>query len=159
MDWLSATSGDTPLDVSKLPGMSPYLALYNAASKDQKGQRFGLGSLQFGAAAANPNLAVQLAAQDKAHRTQEAGGQLENAFSNENAAVTGMAMPLINTDLSRKTAVLGDLGNQASGARSSWANFQVRDGFWSKMLQQAVNGASKGATMAATGGASAAGGA
>lgn len=139
LDWLNATNGSTPMDVSKLPGMSPYLDLYNQASSDQKQQRYGLGSLRFGAAQANPNLATQLASQDKAHRTQEAGGELENAFNMRNAAVRGLAMPLVNTSVNQQMGVLDAIGGQASNARSAWAGYRPAPSFWQTLLQSTAS--------------------
>jgi hypothetical protein len=155
-DWIDATNGSKPMDISTLPGMSPYLDLYNRASSDQKQQRFGLGSLRFGAEQMNPNLLAEITAQDKAHRTQEAGGELENAFNARNAAVRGLAMPLVSTDAARQEGVLNAVGNQASGARSAYANFTPQPSFWSTLLQSTARNlgswagpqsAAKGATI------------
>lgn len=149
MDWLSATSGKEPLDISKLPGMSPYLDIYNQAVSKQKGQRMGLGTLQLGAASANPNLIASLAQQDESHRRQDAAAQLNQAYALRNAEVRGSALPLIGIGENRNANKVSTTANMASGAANRYAQFQVRPGFWASMLNNAVQGAGQGAVAAA----------
>lgn len=146
---MDATSGKTPLDISKLPGMAPYLDIYNTAAAKQKGERFGLGSLRFGAANANPNLMGALAQQEQAHAKQDAAAQLGNAFAIRNAEVRGSALPLIGIGENRAGGKTGIAANMANSASNRWASHQIRPGFWQNMLMQATHGAASGAAAAA----------
>lgn len=149
MDWLNATSGKEPLDITKLPGMAPYLDIYNNAVAKQKGQRLGLGMLSMGAASANPALLAALAQQDESHRRQDAGAQLSNAFAIRNAEVRGSALPLIGLTENRASNKAGITANMANNAAGRYSNFQVRPGFWANMLQNATMGVGQGAIAAA----------
>lgn len=156
VDWMKATSGGAPLDITKLPGMAPYLDIYNSAAAKQKGQRMGLGLLSYGAANANPALVASLAQQDESHRRQDAAAQLNNAFALRNAEVRGTALPLINIGENRAQSKIGAYGNIAStGANMAnagadrWARFQVRPGFWANLLNNATAGIGQGAIAAA----------
>jgi hypothetical protein len=148
VDWLKATSGETPLDISKLPGMAPYLDMYKSAVAKQQGQRVGLGMFRDGAASANPNLIASLAQQEEAHRRQDAGNQLNTAFALRNAEVRGSALPLINIGEGRAAGRAGLSGQMSNNAANRWAQHQVRPGFWSRMLDNAVQGASAAAVAA-----------
>jgi len=145
MDWMAATSGDKPLDITKLPGMAPYLDVYNTAAAKQKGQRMGLGLLSYGAANANPALVANLAQQDQSHRQQDAAAQLNNAFAVRNAEVRGTALPLINIAENRQQAKLDTTANMANAGADRWSRFQVRPGFWANLLNNATAGIGQGA--------------
>lgn len=147
LDWLNATSGGVK-DVSTLPGMSPYLDIYNTASAKQQGQRYGLGSLRMGAEFANPNMLAAMAQQDESHRKQDAGVQLENAYRSRDAAVRGMAVPIINIGENRQQAKIGATAGMAANSNNAWAQHQVRPGFWQNLLNQTVQGAAAGAAAA-----------
>lgn len=148
LDWLNATNGAGPKDVAALPGMSPYIDIFNTASAKQQGQRYGLGSLKMGAELANPNMLAALAQQDESHRRQDAGAQLEGAYRSRNAEVRGMAMPVINIGENRAGAKVGAAAGMAQNANSAWANHRVGVGFWGQLLQNAVGGAAQGAASA-----------
>lgn len=141
LDWTSATSGDTPLDVSKLPGMSPYMSMYQRAAAGQQNERIGLGSLRMGAENADPNLATNLTRYDKLKREQDAGGELENAYINENAAVTGTGLPLVGAASSRDATKLGATSQAADTSLGAWSRFQIRPGFWQTAALQAMKSA------------------
>jgi hypothetical protein len=147
--WLNATSGKEPLDITKLPGMAPYLDIYNSAVAKQQGQRQGLGILSMGAATANPALLANLAQQEESHRRQGAAQQLSNAFNIRNAEVRGSALPLMNLTESRAAGRAGTAATMANAASNRWAQHQIRPGFWANMLDQVTRGAAQGATMAA----------
>lgn len=149
MDWLSATSGKEPLDISKLPGMSPYLDIYNQAVSKQKGQRMGLGTLQLGAASANPNLIASLAQQDESHRRQDAAAQLNQAYALRNAEVRGSALPLIGIGENRNANKVSTTATMANAGANRYAQFQPRQSFWATLLQDTVRGASTGIGAAA----------
>lgn len=149
IDWMNATSGKEPMDVSKLPGMSPYLDIYNAAMSKQKGQRMGLGSLRFGAGSANPNLMGALELQDESHRKQDAAQQLNQAYAIRNAEVRGTALPLINIGEGRAVGKTSAVGGMAINSNNAWAQHSIRPGFWANMLNSTMQGAAQGATMAA----------
>lgn len=148
LDWLNATHEGVH-DVSTLPGMSPYIDIYNTASAKQQGQRYGIGSLKLGAEFANPNLLSALQTQDQSHRTQDAGAQLESGFRARDASVRGLAMPLINVDAGRDATNVGATTNMADTATGAWASHRIGEGFWAGLLKQAVNGATSGAAAAA----------
>lgn len=141
MDWISATSGKEPLDITKLPGMQPYLDVFQTAAAKQGAQRFGLGTMAFGAANANPNLMGALAQQDEAHRKQDAAAQLNQAFAIRNAEVRGSALPLIGIGENRAQSKLGTTANMANAGANRWAQFQPRDSFWGSLLKDTVRGA------------------
>lgn len=147
--WLNATSGKEPLDISALPGMQPYLDLYNTAVSKQKGQRLGLGTFQAGAASANPNMIAALAQQEEAHRRQDAGAQLNQAFALRNAEVRGSALPLIGISENRSANRFGTAANMANASAGRWSQHQVRPGFWAGMLNNITQGAGQGALAAA----------
>lgn len=149
MDWISATSGKEPLDITKLPGMQPYLDVFQQAAAKQGAQRFGLGTMAFGAANANPNLMGALAQQDEAHRKQDAAAQLGNAFAIRNAEVRGSALPLIGIGENRNANKLGTTAGMATNTANNWARFQPRQSFWGTLLQNATMGAGQGAIAAA----------
>lgn len=148
LNWLKATNGGVK-DVSTLPGMSPYIDIYNTASAKQKGQRYGLGSLKMGAEFANPNLLSALQTQDESHRKQDAGAQLEGAFQQRDASVRGMALPLINVGENRAGNKLSATAGMAGNATNAWASHQIRPGFWQTLLNNAAQGAASGAAAAA----------
>lgn len=150
--WLKATSGDQPLDVGKLPGMAPYMSLFRNASAGQANERMGLGSMALGANFANPNMLAALKEQIKNKRIQDAGGQLETAFATKDAAVRGMAMPLINTGENRNQARLNTTAGMASNNLNTFAKFQKPMSFWERLALSAAGGAAQAATMGAGGG-------
>lgn len=149
LDWLNTTSGKEPLDITKLPGMAPYLDIYNNAVAKQKGQRLGLGIMSMGAASANPALLAAMAQQEEAHRRQDAGAQLSNAFALRNAEVRGSALPLINLFENRSANKAGTTAQMANSAAGRWSQHQIRPGFWSNFLNNVTQGAGQGAIAAA----------
>lgn len=150
--WIKATSGDQPLDISKLSGMAPYMDMYRTASADQANERKGLGSMALGASFANPNLTSALKEQFKNKRIQDAGGELESAFSARNAAVRGLAMPLIGVGEGRNESKLNATAGMAGNTLSNFARFQTRPSFWQQLMLASAAGASQAATAAAGGG-------
>jgi len=149
MAWLNATSGKEPMDITKLPGLQPYLDIFTSAAAKQGAKRFGLGTMAFGAGAANPNLMAALAQQDEAHRKQDAAMQLGQAFAMKDAAVRGMAMPLIGVGENRNAGRVGATANMALNANNNWARFQVRPGFFATFLNNATQGIGQGLGAAA----------
>lgn len=149
MNWLAATSGKEPLDITKLPGMQPYLDIFTTAAAKQGSKRFGLGTMAFGAGAANPNLMAALAQQDESHRRQDAAQQLNQAFAIKDAAVRGMAMPLIGVGENRAAGRVGVTSNMAQNNANNWARFQVRPGFFATLLNNATQGIGQGLGAAA----------
>lgn len=148
LSWLNATKGGVK-DVSTLPGMSPYIDIYNTANAKQQGQRYGIGSLKMGAEFANPNLLSALQTQEQSHRTQDAGAQLENAYRSRDASVRGMAVPIINIGENRQQGKTSALTGLAQNATNAYASHRIQPGFWQQMMMQAVNGAASGAAAAA----------
>lgn len=128
--------------------MSPYIDIYNTASAKQQGQRYGIGSLKMGAAYANPNLLSALQTQDQSHRTQDAGAQLENAYKGRDAAVRGVAVPVINIGENRNQTKLGADASMAANSTNAWASHRVGPSFWEKLLANAQQGAATGAQYA-----------
>lgn len=149
MDWLDATNGKAPMDVASLPGMSPYIDIYNTASAKQQGQRYGLGSMKMGAEFANPNMLAAMAQQDQSHRTQDAGAQLESAYKQRDASVRGLAMPLINVDAGRDATNVAATTGLANTATNAWASHRIQPSFWASLLQNAAQGAGAAAIQAA----------
>ncbi len=129
--------------------MQPYLDVFQQAAAKQGAQRFGLGTMAFGAANANPNLMGALAQQDEAHRRQDAAAQLSNAFAVRNAEVRGSALPLIGIGENRAQTKLGTTANMATNNSNNWARFQVRPGFWAGLLNNATQGIGAGLGAAA----------
>lgn len=158
LDWTSATSGDKPLEVDKLPGMSPYVQMYQRAAAGQRSERTGLGSLQMGAANADPNLATNQRLQDKMRREQDAAGEIEGAYGAENAAVTGTGMPLVGADIQQKGENLNAATGMASSSLGDWSRFQIRPGFWQQAAMEGIRGAAGVASSYYSGGAKAAAG-
>jgi hypothetical protein len=147
--WINATDGKNPLDISKLPGMAPWVDIYSTATAKQQGQRLGTGMMGYGSAMANPTMLAALAQQEEAHRRQDAGAQLSNAFAMKDAEVRGTALPLIGIGENRESAKVGTTAQMANSAAQRWASHQIRPGFWSNLLDQMTRGMSQGATMAA----------
>lgn len=152
LDWTKATDGTTPLQVEKLPGMSPHYQMYQRAANRQASERTGLGSLRMGADTANLNLASQQARYDKLRREQEAAGELENAYGATNAEITGTGLPLVGTAASRDANKLGVTGQQAESSLGNWSRFQIRPGFWQQFALAGIKGASDVAASYYTGG-------
>lgn len=149
IDWLNATNGETPLDITKLPGMAPYMDIYNSAVAKQAGRRMGTGLLSFGAASANPALIASLAQQEEAHRRQDAAAQVTNAFRIRNAEVRGSALPLIGIGENRAQTKLGTTANMANAGANRWASHQIRPGFWQGIVNNATQGIGAGVLAAA----------
>lgn len=153
VNWMNATSGPGVPNVASLPGMAPYIDIYNTAIAKQKGRKFGLGSMNFGASQASPNMLAALGAQEEAHRRQDAGQQIQNAYAVRNAEVRGTALPLIGIGESREAGKVGALGGAAQQAAGSYANYQVRPSFMAQLALKTVEQAGQGAMAAATYGA------
>jgi len=149
MAWMKATNGETPLDITKLPGMQPYLDVYNTAAAKQQGQRIGTGLMPYGSAMASPALIANLNLQEEAHRKQCPAAQLSNAFALRNAEVRGSALPLIGITENRQAAKVGTTANMANSAAQRWAQYQIRPGFWAGLLNNATQGMGQGALAAA----------
>jgi hypothetical protein len=149
ISWLNATSGKEPLDITKLPGMQPYLDIFTQAAAKQGAKRFGLGTMAFGAGAANPNLMAALQQQDESHRRQDAAQQLNQAFAVRNAEVRGSALPLIGIGENRNANKVGTAANMALNAGNNWSRFQVRPGFFATLLNNATQGIGAGLGAAA----------
>ncbi len=148
LDWINATNGDAPLDITKLPGMAPYVDIYNTAAARQQGQRIGTGMMSYGSAFANPTMLAALAQQEQAHRQQDAGAQLSNAFAMRNAEVRGSALPLINIGETRLANKAGTTAQMANADAQRWAQHQIRPGFWAGLLNNMTQGAGQGALAA-----------
>lgn len=144
VNWLKATSGKEPLDLTKLSGMQPYLDIFNAAAAKQGAQRFGLGTMAFGAANANPNMVAALQQQDESHRRQDAAAQFNQAFAIKDASIRGTALPLIGFGENRNAAKAGTAAQMAMNAGNNWARFQVRPGFWATLMDNATRGIGQG---------------
>lgn len=142
--WLKATSGKEPLDLTKLPGMQPYLDIFNTAAAKQGAQRFGLGTMAYGAANANPNMIAALQQQDESHRRQDAAAQLNQAFAIKDASIRGTALPLIGIGENRAASKAGTAAQMAMNAGNNWARFQVRPGFWATLMDNATRGIGQG---------------
>ena len=142
LDWLNATSGKNgPLDITSLSAMKPNLALYDAASKRQTGERMGLGALQLGAQGSNPMLSQLLRSQQDDQRQQDAAGGLENAYRLTDAQMRGSIMPLLGLQQNRTMGLAGMASNASGQSTSQWANFKPAPSFWSQLLMQGIGAA------------------
>lgn len=144
LDWLDATSGKNgPLDIYNLRQLKPSLALYDAASARQKGERMGIGALRFGADNTNPMLTQALREQQDAERQQAAAGQLENAYRLTDAQMRGSVLPLLSLQQNRSMGLASLASNNAANSTQAWANFRPAPSFWRQLLLTGVGGAAQ----------------
>jgi hypothetical protein len=149
-EWLDATSGKNgPLDITSLSALKPNLALYDAASKRQQGERMGTGLFQMGAQNTNPLLGQLLRSQSDDQRQQDASGQLENAYRITDAQKRGSIMPLLGLQQNRTMGLAGMSSGNSQASTSAWSNFRPQPSFWQNLLLAGVSGASQIASAAA----------
>lgn len=149
LDW--ADQKDTPIDVSRAPGLGPSLDLFSRARAGQQEERMGIGALRMGAQGTNADLANLLTEQRTARREQEAAGGLERAVAMRNAEVTGSILPLAQMQQQQRLGLAGLASGAAQdtlGNMSSFVGRPRRRPFWQDLLlagwQQGAQGASMG---------------
>lgn len=153
--FLDAVEGkEGPFDVTKTPGMEPYLDLYNRAKEGEAvDANTDTGVLQLGTTGGSPNLIARMREQSKMRREERAAGDLSNAFAGKYAEVTGNTIPfLMRHKQGRDLNLTGLTAGQSSQSTGAWANFKPADSIWSRLFQQFARGAGEGASMAASGG-------
>lgn len=135
LNWMDQTSGKNgPLDITSLTAMKPNLALYDAASKRQQGERMGIGALQMGANGANPMLGQLLRQQSDDQRQQDAAGGLENAYRLTDASMRGNMLPLLGMQQSRSMGLAGMASGNSNQSTNTWANFKPAPSFLQNLL-------------------------
>lgn len=148
--WLDAVEGRSgPFNVETLPGMAPYLDLWNRSRSRREGERMGTGALRLGAANQNPEIAARIAEQKQVEREQEAGGNLENTFRLKDAEVRGSVLPLLGLQQSRDLGLAGIGSSNYTNATNAYLQFLTRQrtpSFWSQL---ALGSLQAGSTIAA----------
>lgn len=142
-----------PFDVTKTPGMEPYLDLYKRAKEGQAADaNTDTGLFQLGATGGSPNLVSRMREQNNLRREEKAAGDLSEAFSGKYAEVTGNTVPfLMRHRQSRDMGLTDTASGRSTASTSLWANFRPRPSIWAQMLNQFAEGAGRGATMTAGG--------
>lgn len=143
MSWLDATEGrNGPVDVTKLEGMAPYLDLYNRGRAKREGERQGIGVLQMGVNASNPDLAARIAEQRGAEREQEAAGAFSNAYNMKDAEMRGSIMPLLGLQQNRDLGLAGLSSSNYNNATDQYLRLLTRPrqpSMWGSILGGALN--------------------
>lgn len=152
-NWFDVTSGKNgPLDIYNLKALKPSLGLFNAASRRQQGERYGIGALAMGAQNTNPGLGQLLRQQSEDQRQQDAAGQLENAYRLTDAQMRGQAFPLMNQAQGRNLNLAGLSNSNSANSTNMFTQFTPRPSIWAQLANSAVQGAAGAATSWATGG-------
>lgn len=154
LDFLNfEQSKGADFDITKAPGMAANLDLFNRAKSKREGERMGIGVLQLGMNAANPELAARIGEQRQTEREQEAAGGLENAYNMRRAEVHGSVLPLVNQRQNQTMGLAGLSSNNANFATDAYTRFLTRPRrtpFWQQLLLSGAQGA--GAAAGAGGG-------
>lgn len=160
LGFLNAVNAkDGSFDVTKTPGMSPFLSLYDTAAQARDQDRAGTGAMQLGAQGANPNLVAAIAAVNQNRRQERAAGGLTNAFNLRNAQARGNEVPFLlgqeqqryqnaqrrsENAMNNTMGLTSLLGGMSQNSQSAYNNFQVRPGWGATLLSQALSGALRG---------------
>jgi hypothetical protein len=149
--FLDAVEGKAaPFDVTKTPGMEPYLSLYEHAKAGEAADaNTDTGMFQLGATGGSPNLIARMREQANTRRQERAAGDLSEAFAGKYAEVSGNTIPFLMKYRQGQNMNMADLMAGKSGQSTGmWANFRPADSIWSKIFQQFSKGAGQGlATM------------
>lgn len=129
--------------IESIDALKPHLDLYNSAVSDQQNDRQSTGILQL-ARGGDPNQAAAFNTYMKFRRQQDAAGQLENAYNQTSADITGQSFNLAGMANQR----LSDRAGMAQQAYQTYLNKPVHP----SMLQQGL-GFAMGGLQAAGGGA------
>ncbi len=150
LDAVDGTNG--PFDVTKTPGMAPYLDLYNREKQGQSADaNTDTGMFQLGATGGSPGMVARMREQNAMRRDERAAGDLSSSFAAKYADVTGNQIPfLLKYKQARDLGLTGMMANKSTASTGIWAGFKPEDSIWSKMWQQAARGAGT-AAMAAGG--------
>lgn len=124
LNWAAGEAG--PIDVTRAPGMGPYLSFYDRARAGQEKERMGTGALQMGLNASNPDIAARIAEANKLRREQEAAGGLERALVARAAEARGTAMPLLQMEASRESGLAGLASQNYGGSRDALVQWHSR---------------------------------
>lgn len=139
LDWESGKNG--PVDVMKMPGINPYLDLYNRAKAgEEEDQIMGKGMYALGGAgSANPEYMAMLNAQMRERRQQRAAGALENSVNSLLREAHGAVMPSASLSQSRTMGFASLTGGAADAATGRYASFTPRPGFFNQLGSSFAN--------------------
>jgi hypothetical protein len=141
-----------PFDVTKTPGMEPFLSLYDHAKAGQAADaNTDTGLFQLGSKGGSPELVARMKEQNAMRQQERASGDLSDAFAGKYAEVTGNTIPFLLQYKQQRDLNLADMmSGKSTASTGMWANFKPGDSIWSKLWQNAAKGA--GAAAAAGGG-------
>jgi hypothetical protein len=130
---------DPNRDFSKAP--MPFTGTAEEGAAGAEEERTALGAMQFGAAAADPNLQAVLKENIKERRAQRKGQALENAVGRYDAMMRGMAGDVMARDLARRQGVAGLTTGAQQNALNSWAQFTPRPHWGLSLATAGIAGA------------------
>lgn len=130
---------DPHRDFSKAPGMA-FNGMAEEGAEAAEEERTALGSMQFGASAADPNLQAVLKANVQDKRIQRRGQALNAAVERYDAQMRAQAGNLVQTDVSRRMGLAGTTTSAGASALNSYASFTPRPA-WGLTLATAAIGA------------------
>lgn len=125
-------------DITKAPGMSASLDIYNRAKERSKQRRFGVGSIAL--SDGNSGYADKLREQQNMEMEENAAGDLANAYRLKSAEVRGSVLPLATLDQSRRNAV----ADVSSGNLHAYLNRPKQKPFWQTLVESVGQGISYG---------------
>lgn len=138
-----------PFDVTKTPGMEPYLDLYSRAKAGEAADaNTDTGMFQLGATGGNPGMIARMREQNQMRREERAAGDLSSSFAAKYADVTDNQIPfLLKYKQARDMGLTNTTAGKSTASTSTWAGFKPEDSIWSKLFQQAARGAGQAAAL------------
>ena len=116
---------DPNRDFSKLPGTAfSGMAADGAAGAEE--DRVAMGAMQFGKAAADPNLQAVLASNLKQRKAERRGDSLERAVERYDAIMRGASSGIIGRNIAKMTNLANMTTGAGANALNNYAQFQVR---------------------------------
>jgi hypothetical protein len=131
---------DPNRDFSKAP--MPFNGTAEEGAAGAEEERTALGAMQFGSAAADPNLQATLKANIQERRAQRKGQALETAVERYDGIMRGMASDVAARDQARRMGVAGMTTGAGENALNSWAAFTPRPAWGLTLATAAIGGAS-----------------
>jgi hypothetical protein len=141
MDWFGFLK-DPNHDFSKTPGMA-----FNQSGEEglagAEEERTALGSMQFGAAGADPNLQQVLKSNIQDRRIQRRGQSLERAVGNYDSMMRAMAGDISARDQARRMGNADRSTSAGANAMNNYTAFTPRPNWGLSLLASGIAGASQ----------------
>lgn len=141
MDWFKFLK-DPNRDFSKTPGMA-FNESGEMGLEGAEEERTALGSMQFGAVGADPNLQQVLKSNIQDRRIQRRGQALERAVSSYDSIMRGLAGDISARDQARRMGNADRSTSAGANAMNNYAAFQVRPNWGLSLATAAIAGGSQ----------------